>query len=178
MEKKIAIPEGMLEAAVAAVKIPVSGQLARNQTHDILEAALRWLSENPIEPTQKQSRKLYADVPQGLLVDEVPSWYAVEWQRRMFLAPEPEVHEEDKDYVCTSCGVFHRGWTKPGHKTPCPACSGTSIEMRGYFPRRNESEDLEPVKDLLLPHLEGAVCKTDGINATIIEAYRRGKEAK
>ena len=130
MEKKIAIPEGMLEAAVAAVKIPVSGQLARNQTHDILEAALRWLSENPIEPTQKQSRKLYADVPQGLLVDEVPSWYAVEWQRRMFLAPDLEVPEDVDDLL----------W---------PVGCHTSVET------------VEQIN-----------------NKRIIEAYRRGKEAK
>jgi hypothetical protein len=32
----------------------------------------------------------------------------------------------------------------------------------------------DAVKDLLVPHLEGAVFNTDGINAVILEAYRRG----
>ena len=174
--KRVIVPEGMVKAAIFAWRLhPIRGYPPEDAVCKAVEAALRWLSENPIVPTMEQATEM-SDSGHPCVLDGV--WYATEWQRRMFLAPEPEVHEEDKDYVCTSCGVFHRGWTKPGHKTPCPACSGTSIEMRGYFPRRNESEDLEPVKDLLLPHLEGAVCKTDGINATIIEAYRRGKEAK
>ena len=103
MEKKIAIPEGMLEAAVAAVKIPVSGQLARNQTHDILEAALRWLSENPIVPTMEQATEM-SDSGHPCVLDGV--WYATEWQRRMFLAPEPEVPEEIKDLLWSIGGTW------------------------------------------------------------------------
>ena len=100
-EEKIVVPEGMLEATRGACT-----PNHPNRTRIELEAALRWLSENPIEPTQKQSRKLYADVPQGLLVDEVPSWYAIVWQRRMFLAPESEVPEEIKDLLWSIGGTW------------------------------------------------------------------------
>jgi len=117
MEKKIVVPSGMVDAAYGKAIEDEDGKVRYSpvdavKSHErlgverILEAALRWLSENPIEPTQKQSRKLYADVPQGLLVDEVPSWYAIVWQRRMFLAPESEVPEEIKDLLWSIGGTW------------------------------------------------------------------------
>ena len=107
MEKKIVVPEGMMKAAIFAWRLhPIRGYPPEDAVCKAVEAALRWLSEHPIVPTQKQSRKLYADVPQGLLVDEVPSWYAVEWQRRMFLAPESEVPEEIKDLLWSIGGTW------------------------------------------------------------------------
>lgn len=36
----------------------------------------------------------------------------------------------------------------------------------------------ESIKDLMIPCLEGAVFITEGVNASIIEAYRGGKESK
>jgi len=103
MEKKIVVPEGMMKAAIFAWRLhPIRGYPPEDAVCKAVEAALRWLSEHPIVPTQKQSRKLYADVPQGLLVDEVPSWYAVEWQRRMFLAPESEmIGQEPLEQFCS-----------------------------------------------------------------------------
>jgi len=92
---KIKVPEGMLDAVLEAQGPSCDPVI----TKSALEAALRWLSENPIGPTQKQSRDLYRDVPQGLLVDEVPSWYAEEWQRRMFLAPELEIPKDVSDII-------------------------------------------------------------------------------
>jgi len=113
MEKKLVVPSGMVDAAYGKAIEDADGKVRYSpvdavKSHErlgverILEAALRWLSENPIEPTQKQSRKLYADVPQGLLVDEVPSWYAIVWQRRMFLAPELEmIGQEPLEQFCS-----------------------------------------------------------------------------
>ena len=141
MEKKIVVPEEMLKSAIDGTWTQTHGNARpacsprvqadiENNIKATVEAALRWLSENPIEPTQKQSRKLYADVPQGLLVDEVPSWYAIVWQRRMFLAPDLEVPEDVDDLL----------W---------PVGCHTSVET------------VEQIN-----------------NKRIIEAYRRGKEAK
>ena len=111
--KNIAIPQGMLEAVVAASPQAdrPNREFAREFYRPMLEAALGWLAGNPIEPTQEQSRKLHADVPQGLLVDEVPSWHATEWQRRMFLAPDPasggdeQIHKDLADLVRPEVGL-------------------------------------------------------------------------
>ena len=46
MIKRVNVPEGMLKAAIAAVKISISGTIVRNQVHGIVEAALGWLSEH------------------------------------------------------------------------------------------------------------------------------------
>ena len=111
-DKKILVPEGMLKAAVEAVrdrsefgfhfidnKDELRSRRARivAQTQDTLEAALLWLSENPIVPTNEQTQGVCDSIFVGSenLLD--PRDAMVEWQRRMFLAPEPEVPEEIND---------------------------------------------------------------------------------
>ena len=91
MSKKITVPEGMINAGAEALQnyddcIPV-----------ILEAALRWLSENPIVPTPEQALEMAT----GGKFDHFDNWELVrwgssEWQRRCFLAPEPELPEEER----------------------------------------------------------------------------------
>lgn len=91
---KIKVPEGMLKA------------FHRSEAHDglkwddnvlenMLEAALRWLSDNPIVPTRddvlKMNRGWHFEVE---IISAI-----TEWQRRMFLAPEPEIPEEVKDLL-------------------------------------------------------------------------------
>jgi hypothetical protein len=92
MKKKIVVPEGMLKAA--SIRSDVKGLLAIDRLELILEAALRWLAENPVVPTKEQAK----DVAQSLLPDfedrdnvERAILVLVEWQRRMFLEPGPEV---------------------------------------------------------------------------------------
>jgi len=80
---KIAIPKGMIEAAQIAWD---SWCMRTNGDQNILlvlEAALRWLSENPIvpEPRDFENSKLNASGVQVAIES------SVEWQRRMFLAP-------------------------------------------------------------------------------------------
>ena len=82
---KIIVPKGMLKAAGAA-----SGGVDPHGYYLVgpLEAALRWLSENPIVPTLDQIESMrrlssYTDKPLCTYQD-----VAVEWQRRMFLAPQ------------------------------------------------------------------------------------------
>jgi hypothetical protein len=98
MEKKIVvvIPEGMYNAVVGVlpphVRVQLSAMMGFPGVQRILEAALRWLAENPIEPHEgfgagfMKSQK-YRN---GETMIEAG---AVEWQRRCFLAPEPEVPE-------------------------------------------------------------------------------------
>lgn len=89
-ERKIVVPEAMLQAAMDAQEI-----YAIPQTRHIVEAVLRWLSENPIVPTPDQwaaasdavsvrYRKKF-----GVSFSFSHTEIAEEWQRRMFLAPEP-----------------------------------------------------------------------------------------
>ena len=64
----------------------------------MLSAALRWLSENPIVPTDGEAKEIWRDT--GLcneVDDDELRCIVVEWQRRMFLAPEPEVPSEIRD---------------------------------------------------------------------------------
>lgn len=91
IEKKIVVPGGMLDAALP---------FCDNQMHSALEAALRWLSENPIAPNDEQVGRMWC--AKNKLPFEGTDWVrwgASEWQRRMFLAPEPEVPEAVKNLL-------------------------------------------------------------------------------
>jgi hypothetical protein len=88
-EKRYVVPDGMRAAYKEA-----GGFLAG------LEAAMRWLAENPIVPTEEQ-----------ILLDAVPSLgsarrdiqhHIAAWQRRMFLSPEPEIPEAVKGLMFSS----------------------------------------------------------------------------
>jgi len=60
----------------------------------LLEAFVCWLSENPIVPTDAQVEEMRIK-----LVPVHPHWANIvaEWQRRMFVAPEPKAPDEIKD---------------------------------------------------------------------------------
>jgi hypothetical protein len=96
MEKKIVVPEGMSLAVGHAVFEECGSRQFHPLIRVALEAALRWLSVNPIVPTAKQFVDLFdelSEVNDGKLSHRC----VVEWQRRMFLAPEPEVPEAVSD---------------------------------------------------------------------------------
>ena len=93
MEKKIVVPAEMLKAAIPTFAADSYAD-AKGIATAILEAALYWLSENPMVPTAKQRD---AVVKSATLNGQMTTNYAclmIEWQRHMFLAPEPEVPEE------------------------------------------------------------------------------------
>ena len=106
-EKRYMVPEGMLKAAVAGLihcwdRIPKSTDYSSKQVQlstAACEAAIRWLAENPIVPTYEQMQDV-DEVTDGI-APSTGDGYAktrarcVEFQRRMFLAPEPEVPEVD-----------------------------------------------------------------------------------
>lgn len=101
VDRKIVVPDGMLRAA--------QEEMSRHHLHVLkrrnlscpigsicsisrgLEAALRWLSENPIVPTDRQVLSMISecgeDAPWGKTM--TPIDMLCEWQRRMFLAPGP-----------------------------------------------------------------------------------------
>jgi len=106
MEKRIAVPEGMLRAAWHA-QLPADNptfewdegdEMNRKFYRRIFEAALLWLSENPIVPTLEQHMEISGVVRSRVDHNNLTMWdFWAEWQRRMFLAPEPKVPEVVKE---------------------------------------------------------------------------------
>jgi hypothetical protein len=96
-KKRIKVPGGMARAYQSV--------LARDaSTFAPLEAALLWLSKNPIVPTEKQLEDVESGwLGQGPLDRDSLRYGAAQFQSRMFLAPEPEpepeVPEEIKDLL-------------------------------------------------------------------------------
>lgn len=97
--KKIVVPDGMRKAALKAIESANAVELGvEGGAKIVLEAAFRWLSENPIVPTEKQEKEMDQWARARMAREPIrPATFAVEWQRRMFLAPEPEVPEAIKD---------------------------------------------------------------------------------
>ena len=108
MSDKIVVPGGMLDAALEVARerrgYPHLASLGtarlKANVQAELEAALRWIAKNPIGPTNEQAKELWRTSTAGETNEaRRASLAAVEWQRRMFLAPEPEVPEEIKDLL-------------------------------------------------------------------------------
>lgn len=102
MSEKIVVPEGMRKSATRAW---LESEYEKPDVIRIsLEAALRWLSENPIVPTDTQAYDLWqSQILSGKTHsdNELAKLCAVEWQRRMFLAaPEPEIPPEIDPQKC------------------------------------------------------------------------------
>jgi hypothetical protein len=109
-EKRYVIPKGMLEAAILSHPFDTRTKFLP----EMLEAALRWLSDNPIVPTAKQSAELESlcrlnDEP--MCMDAI--FYCSEWQRRMFLAPEPEVLTDIKDLLLSESAPQSHAYFRP-----------------------------------------------------------------
>jgi len=89
-EKKYVVPEGMLDAALVASENPPYGLGAA------LEAAIRWQSENPIEPTPEQCERIAAE-RKRTWTTATPQFCA-DWISRMYLA-ELKVPEAIQDLM-------------------------------------------------------------------------------
>jgi hypothetical protein len=97
-EKRYKVPDGMLEAAVEAWRMPgfdgfddgLPHVAATNTTRKILEAAVYWLAEHPVVPTDEQMYKLLGS--SMVATDRFAVEHAlIRWQRQLFIAPpEPE----------------------------------------------------------------------------------------
>lgn len=93
-EKKYVVPEGMLKAAEKRLKTCYG---LADFAQMILEIAIRWLAENPIVPTLEQVEKISSVVMKSDRRGTAD--YYVEFQRIMFLAPEPDPDEPIKDLL-------------------------------------------------------------------------------
>lgn len=120
-EKKIVVPKAMRLAAAHALMqtwgynpdhVSVDSAMSGNDhILDVsLQSALRWLSENPIVPSDDQVEEMcrFSDHLDGEFSAVRATMMA--WPMRMFLAPEPAVPEEIKDLlvVFTAGGVSHK----------------------------------------------------------------------
>jgi len=102
MSKKIVVPEEMKKAAIDDWYIRGRELSIEDRVDSVLRAALGWLADNPIVPssidvTEMVEARAAFDRP-----PIAPFFYAVEWQRRMFLAPEPEVpkvSDEEREII-------------------------------------------------------------------------------
>lgn len=104
-QTKIKVPEGMLLAA--SEFDPGAGEY---NIEPILEAALRWMSENPIVPTSKQERDLVDSWIKETSLGKT-EYLVTEWQRRMFI--EPGVPEEVKDLLCAGDDIVKEAYFRP-----------------------------------------------------------------
>ena len=98
-ENRYVVPDGMLEAAENSM--PKDAPWEAFSINGILEAALRWLAENPMVPT---SRQYHEDMDFESSTETDPTYETAcsviaKWQRLCFLAPEPEVPEAVKDLL-------------------------------------------------------------------------------
>src|SRR6202789_1329114 len=110
---KIIVPAGMLKAVDEAISTArgIGCDLIAGHVRDIaLEAALRWLSENPIEPSNKQIGEMILSAPYSNTRQAYTStiFCITEWQKRMILAPEPENDVEKllKSWLATTDTLF------------------------------------------------------------------------
>lgn len=97
-EKRFVIPEGMLAAAERAYNDCI---FENNRSEETVEAAVRWLAKNPIVPTEEQLDSVMSSSSGPMDIRAYVKLCLVEFQRRMFLEPEPEpeVPEEVMDLV-------------------------------------------------------------------------------
>lgn len=116
-EMKVLVPEGMLKAAQDVWMIfadyPCDPSRFRQTVLPSIAAALRWLSENPVVPTNQQYHLVFeAACRLGTCKDQGAPQYIdmmVEWQRHMFLASEPEAPEEIADLMVSEKSIQGAG---------------------------------------------------------------------
>jgi hypothetical protein len=91
-DKRYVVPSGMFEFVNERFPNPTPAAVGQ-----ILNFGLRWLSGNPRVPTPSQVESMARSLNSTWSLRDIP--FIVEWQRRMFLASEPEVPEEIKDLL-------------------------------------------------------------------------------
>jgi hypothetical protein len=140
-----------------------------------LEAALRWLGENPIVPTAQQVGELVLAAPISATRQDYAAtiFCMTEWQKRMFLAPEPVEDWTDRLLV-----QFPSGRT-PTHDELDKLWNNIFRAGHGWVPpeQRAEVKIKEEIEDLLFRSDVDEKGRTMSGNERIKEAYCRGKKA-
>ena len=112
--EQIEVPRGMLDAGVMAVIGTASHMPVYERAYLILAAALLWLAENPIVPSEDWARETFYSIESPRTGDLARPWLCAEWQKRMFLRRVPELPME----VLTAIGECDASqpWTNELHK--------------------------------------------------------------
>ena len=115
--KKYVVPEGMLQAATQAynsktAELGYKYYVDRYVVEEIVRAAVRWLAENPIVPTNEQVEAIHVeqyDSTEDFLTVSKKNM-AVEWQRQMFLSPKSRIPEAVEDlWIDENSISFYKG---------------------------------------------------------------------
>lgn len=121
-KKKIVVPKGMLEAALDGPGIESVKETRRLYVEACIEASMRWLSENPIVPSDDQRDEIICAWDKFGRLQEGSGdffrWSLIEWQRRMFLAPEPDVPEAFKEAVIGILDQINQNALAPSNAVP------------------------------------------------------------
>ena len=115
-EKKYVVPEGMGSAVAHAVFKKYGYVEFYPQIATALEAAVRWLSDNPIVPSLEQAWNLTKKFQDDPIEQDMAVFLVREWQKRMFLAEESHVPQEIKDLLYSSGGRVACDNPKDGYR--------------------------------------------------------------
>lgn len=200
-EKKIVVPDGMLNAANERLDIWSGGPNSRvycvedraNVARVTLEAALLWLSEHPIVPTPDQMESMAQSLNSPWSICYIP--FIAEWQRRMFLAPEPSIdplvmyimrHFEDGEpdrqtlrnrAEAAVADYNHHVWPESPKIEELPQCPDCQYIQKPGVVKGHASwcrqVAVEGIGDLLVTPVIGKV-NGNQINDRIQQAYARG----
>jgi hypothetical protein len=165
-EKKIIIPEGMLEAAHRAIANIIPGWCQLDYERAAIEAALRWLDEKLEE--MGQSNRYEGKLTAHAAMVEV--WReGVEDVRRMFFAPESEWMSTGPLTRADFVGVLRK------YNVGELVIEKLSERL---FGNQKKPEIPEAIKDLLVADPSPSKWSGDEFNSAVLEAYRRGQERK
>ena len=191
---KIKVPEGGLKAVEQAFRevedyncLHASSPTVLQHARVAVESFIRWQKENPPVPSEEDASEIWAmahNLDRRSETGHAGKDFAVEWVRRMYDDPEPEVDRIDF-YVKTSDGYvpwtpteaqrkmmefdrnnhLFQGQTHPFNPKhgSCPACAP-------------EPEVPEEIKDLLLSGSKTSM-GAGRLESLLSEAYRRGQKS-
>ncbi len=163
--KKILIPEAMRKAVESALDHLDPEEF---MFYPGLEAALRWLSENPIVPTDAQTKKIREAFFAQNDVNELIKFTLIEWQKHMFIAPEPneEDHAAQKIVSILEEHMAELGLTEEEKN----AKTKQLVQFVQDLKKKEQSVVPDEIQDLW------DSSPTPDTKRRIIEAYRRGVE--
>lgn len=170
--RRYTVPVGMINAAWVAVGAKMKECVDKgygNRPAELhvariaVEAALRWLSENPVIPSQDEIGKKFPEwSASSFQAQKVIMW----WQRHMFLAPE-------SNWVDDVIETAPTGYT-PTHEELDKIWNHIFRAGHGWFPPESRKEEI--ISDLFFQTQIVEKGRTMTANERIQEAYRRGKE--
>lgn len=136
-KKRYVVPEGMLKEFYVGYNEPEPAECVTSEWSPALaglEAAIRWQSENPVVPSDEWVLEAMCKARSTSSTLDSAKQMFVEWQRRMYLAPEAPRFME-----CDACRA------KPGLPPLCAGCLHNRDLIKAYGQRY--TSEFKPVKD-------------------------------